>query len=72
MHPLNTSLCKQVTDSVPQAEAKEIVFQDKDRPGNKIKLLTYNTYFMPKWPAADDFPCCLQDERLADMAEHHF
>ena len=61
-----------MTDSVSDAEAKKIILSSKERPGNQIKFLSYNTQMIPKIPYNPKFPAGYQDERMADLVDLYF
>lgn len=53
--------------SKTSAEASEIIFSNKERPGNCIRLLNLNTMMLPLVPENKAYKSGCQYERLADF-----
>ena len=43
-------MCEAVRQSVSEQKANEIIFDEDDRPGKKIKFLCFNTIALPFIP----------------------
>lgn len=50
IHPLNEEMCIAVRKSLTQAEAKEIIFNEQERPRKQINFLNLNTLMLPLIP----------------------
>ena len=67
VHPLNKELVDEVRRTHTEAEANEIIFSKKERPGACIKFLSYNTMMIPLFPVNPTYVSGYQFERLADL-----